>query len=113
MNQVMMLDIWLLVKNNIKGVGIVISPQEAYDILFKNGYIGKLKSAIDVGDKYIFVFNSITQKKNDIPITGRFRTAVDKRDGSISLYDILSNRSTKRTDVTNNIISFYDRKITL
>lgn len=113
MNQVMMLDIWLLVKNNWKEVCSMLTPQEAYNILFKNGYIGKVKSAIDIGDRYIFVFNHITQRKDSIPMTGRFRTAVNKYDGSISLYDISSNENVTRTDVTNDIISFYDRKITL
>lgn len=89
----------------------MINPQEAYNILFRNGYTGKLKSAVDIGNKYLFVFISINQEKDKVPITGRFRTAIDKHDRSISLYDMLSNENTTQMDVTDNITTFYDKRL--
>lgn len=88
----------------------MISPQEAYNVLFKNGHIGKLKSAIDIGNKYIFVFNSITGR-NDAPCTGPFRISVDKYNGEISMYNILSKKATTSIDVTSDIVTFYDKKL--
>lgn len=89
----------------------MISPQKAYDILFKNGYIGQLKSAIDIGDKYLFVFNSITQKKDNIPIIGRFRIFVNKTNGEIGLFDMLTEKMTQRVDVAKDIKTFYDEEV--
>lgn len=89
----------------------IITPQKAYDILLKTGEIGILKSAIDIGDKYLFVFNSITSKDKDIPLIGPFRTSVDKYTGEIGLFNMLEEKIITQKDVRKDIKTIYDQKI--
>lgn len=90
----------------------MITAQKAYDILLKKGNTGFLKSAIDIGGRYLFVFEPITTKKNSPPpLTGPFRLSVSKEDGSVSMFNMLNEKITSRVDVTKNIKTIYDGKM--
>lgn len=87
------------------------NPQEAYNILLSEGNVGFLRSAIDIGDRYLFIFEPIAIKKSSPPITGPFRLSVNKEDGKVSLFNMLNEKIKNRIDVTKNIKTIYDKKI--
>lgn len=88
-----------------------MTPQEAYNILYKHYPLSRVNACLDYGNFYVFSLIPADIPTGETYYTGTIFDAVDKRTGKVFKYDITSNIDAYENAKNVSVVDIFSQKI--